>query len=125
LVIEDDHADKVAGVPAFTLSPRGRERWAVVRSVSKSLGPDLRLAILTGDPGTVARVEGRQALGSGWVSHLLQETVAGLWNDRAVERRLDKAAATYTRRRGALVAALARRGVGAEGRARRNGGVPV
>jgi DNA-binding transcriptional MocR family regulator len=116
LVIEDDHAGPVAGVACLTVSPRGRERWAVVRSVSKSLGPDLRLAILAGDPGTVARVEGRQALGSGWVSHVLQGVVASLWSDPAVERRLKEAAATYTRRRRSFLAALRRRGLAGQGR---------
>jgi DNA-binding transcriptional MocR family regulator len=71
--------------------------------VSKSLGPDLRLAVLAGDEGTVARVSGRQALGTGWVSYQLQETVADLWSDPAW---LEHAARVYTRRRDALRAAL-------------------
>ena len=125
LVIEDDHAGPVAGLPALTVVQPRQERWAVVRSVSKSLGPDLRLAVLAGDGLTVARVEGRRALGAGWVSCVLQEIVERLWSLPATARRLRAAAETYTRRRQGLIDALARRGVPARGRSGLNVWIPV
>jgi DNA-binding transcriptional MocR family regulator len=114
LVVEDDHAADVAGAPAFTVTG-GRSRWATIRSASKSLSPDLRLAALAGDAVTIARVEGRQALGTGWVSYLLQETVAALWRDPAVGQLLSRAAAAYRRRRETLIGELAARGISASG----------
>jgi DNA-binding transcriptional MocR family regulator len=125
LLVEDDHAGPVAGTPALTLAHARKPRWAVVRSVSKSLGPDLRLAILAGDATTVARVEGRQALGAGWVSHVLQAAVASLWTSAATDRRFRDAAQAYTRRRRALLDALARQGLAAQGRSGFNVWVPV
>jgi DNA-binding transcriptional MocR family regulator len=120
-VIEDDHAGPVAGAPACTVS-QDLAKWVNIRSVSKSLGPDLRLAVLAGDETTIARVAGRQALGTGWVSYQLQETVADLWSDpRAVER----AARVYAGRREALRSALAGHGIAARGRSGFTCWVPV
>jgi DNA-binding transcriptional MocR family regulator len=124
LVIEDDHAGPVAGAPAHTIAG-GRPRWATIRSASKSLGPDLRLATLAGDAVTVSRVEGRQALGTGWVSHMLQEIVAELWSDRSAGRLFARAAARYAERRHGLIDALAAQGVAAHGRSGLAAWVPV
>jgi DNA-binding transcriptional MocR family regulator len=115
LVLEDDHAGPVAGVPSASVTA-GRERWAVVRSVAKSLGPDLRLAVLAGDEVTVARVEGRQHLGTGWVSHLLQKLTAALWQDPEARGLLARATEVYAGRRQALVEAFAARGLRAHSR---------
>ncbi|HEX7421526.1 MAG TPA: aminotransferase class I/II-fold pyridoxal phosphate-dependent enzyme [Thermoanaerobaculia bacterium] len=115
LLIEDDHAGVVAGAPYRTLVTAAHQRWAVVRSVSKSLGPDLRVALIAADPLTISRIEGRQTLGIRWVSHILQRTVAKLLNDRRVSRLLHSAAETYATRREALIAALRDRGIEAHG----------
>ena len=124
LLIEDDHAAEVAGTPALTATA-ARSRWAVVRSVSKTLGPDLRLAVLAGDPVTIARVEGRQALGAGWVSYLLQDTVTNLWQDPRTSELLQRASAAYAERRDRLVAGLAAAGVAATGQSGMAVWVPV
>jgi DNA-binding transcriptional MocR family regulator len=125
LVIEDDHGGLVAGAPLASLWSPSRERWAFVRSVSKSLGPDLRLGVMAGDPQTISRVEARQQLGAGWVSHLLQELVVALWTDVEVGRLLQRAAEAYTERRSALIEALAEHGVTAQGRSGFNVWIPV
>jgi len=125
LVVEDDHAGEIAGTAPFSVSRGERERWVVIRSVSKSLGPDLRLAVVGGDATTIARVEGRRLVGTGWVSHLLQRLVVRLWSDPATPARLERAARTYAERRGALLDALAGHGIAAHGRSGFNVWVPV
>ena len=124
LVIEDDHLGPVAGVDLHTTT-RGRTRWAATRSVAKALGPDLRLAVLVGDARTVASVRGRQQCGPGWVSHVLQSLVLGLWQDPDVERLERRAAALYVERREGLLGRLAARGVSAHGASGLNVWIPV
>jgi DNA-binding transcriptional MocR family regulator len=93
--------------------------------VSKSLGPDLRLAILSGDATTVSRVEGRRLLSAGWVSHILQRLVVRMWSDPAEAGRAAGVAATYTRRREALRTALGARGIESHGSSGLNVWIPV
>lgn len=122
LVVDDD---QMAGAVESPLRPLAgaTDRWALIRSTGKTYGPDLRLAVFTGDPVTVDRVLGRYRLGPGWVSHLLQRAVVHLWETGAVDR--PRVAAAYDRRREALLAALAERGVPAFGRSGMNVWVPV
>ena len=124
VLIEDDHAGPVSGAPAITLSG-GREHWATVRSVSKSLGPDLRVSVMAGDALTVARVQGRQSLGPRWVSHILQDVVAMMWADADTPSCCKKPPTTYAHRRRALIEALAHHGIEARGRSGLNVWVPV
>lgn len=125
LIVEDDHASLVAGAPSWSLATRSWPRWAVIRALSKMLHPDLRVAVAAGDPATIARVGGRQALGPRWVSHILQATAAELLNDRAFEHVVTRAREVYAARREALIGALAQRGVPAHGRSGLNVWVPV
>ncbi|MFE0632968.1 aminotransferase class I/II-fold pyridoxal phosphate-dependent enzyme [Streptomyces sp. NPDC058864] len=122
LVIDDDHANGLTELPLHPLAD-STAHWMLVRSTAKAYGPDLRLAVLTGDPITVDRVRGRYRLGPGWVSHLLQHTVAHLWRTGAVD--VPAVSAAYAARRDALVRALADRGVAAHGRSGMNVWVPV
>lgn len=125
LLIEDDHAGAVAGAPYTSLIPAGWPRLAVLRSVSKVLHPDMRLAFLAGDETTVARVAGRQWLGPRWVSHILQATVAELLADPGYPTIANRARETYAARRTALIDALAERGIAAHGRSGLNVWIPV
>jgi DNA-binding transcriptional MocR family regulator len=124
LVIEDDHAGLVAQEQAHSVAS-GRKRWAVVRSASKALGADLRMAVMTGDRTTIARVEGRQLLATGWVSHVLQELVADLWTEPVVKERVERAASMYAARRRQLIEALAERGIAGYGASGLNVWIPV
>ncbi|MFE7514529.1 aminotransferase class I/II-fold pyridoxal phosphate-dependent enzyme [Streptomyces sp. NPDC057540] len=122
LLVEDDHGHGIVAQPLHPLAGV-TDHWVLVRSVAKAYGPDLRIAAFTGDAETVDRVLGRQRLGPGWVSRLLQQAVAHLWVTGAVDPA--HVARAYGRRRDGLVRALARRGVEAHGRGGMNVWVPV
>jgi DNA-binding transcriptional MocR family regulator len=124
LVIEDDHLGLLGGSELHT-TVAGLSRWAATRSVSKALGPDLRLAVLAGDPETLARVEGRQRCGPGWVSHILQRLVLSLWRDPAVQELISRASATYAERRSGFLGCLRDLGMEASGASGLNVWVPV
>ncbi|MEU6808896.1 aminotransferase class I/II-fold pyridoxal phosphate-dependent enzyme [Streptomyces sp. NPDC046831] len=125
LVVENDHASAVSDVPLRTLTAGALARWAHVRTVNKFLGADLRWAAAACDAVTLARHDGRLLLTSGWVSHLLQETVHGLLTDEGTRALVARARETYALRRAALVAELGARGFAAHAASGMNVWVPV
>ena len=124
LLIEDDHAAELAGVPLHCVGP-ATASWVFVRSASKPFGPDLRIALLAGDEATIARVVGRMRIGTGWVSTVLQRLLLRLWDDRDVTAAIAAAADGYARRRRAVLQALSALGLEAHGATGINVWVPV
>jgi DNA-binding transcriptional MocR family regulator len=124
VLIENDHSGLVAGAPHHPI--RRREGlWAVVRSVSKTLSPDLRLGFAAGDEETIARVHGRQLVGVGWVSLFAQEIVTRLSRDARTTELIAAARSAYAERREAAIDALTALGVAAHGRSGLNVWFPV
>ncbi len=115
LVIEDDHAGLISGVDLRSVGA-GLARWVMIQSLSKSFGPDLRLACVTGDDITMGRITARQCAGPGWVSHILQRLAASVLEDPDTADLLVRATAEYGLRRETLLGALAGEGIAATGR---------
>ena len=125
LLIEIDSAGPVSGATLRTLIDPARRHWAAIRSTSKFLGPDLRVAAMASDPITAGRVQRRQALGIRWVSHLSQALTLALWSDPSSGRRLARAAQVYRQRRESLIDALASHDISAHGASGFNVWIPV
>lgn len=116
LVIEDDHFSAVSSFTYHRATPPSTNRWALVRSVSKFLGPDLRLAFIAADPETAARLETRLSSGTTWVSHLIQQLVQTFLTDPVTSELLGRAKRAYAERSSFLVTALAEHGIRANAR---------
>lgn len=121
LVIEDDHFSLLAPTPYSSIIAPSHQRWALVRSVSKFLGPDMRLAITASDPVTAQRLALRLSPGTMWVSHVMQRLAAGMLRDPGTQQRIAAAGEHYARRNGDFVSLLAAREV----RAQSDGGLNV
>jgi len=106
LVIEDDHFWALSGAAYHRVTPAEMPRWALVRSVAKFLGPDLRLAIVAADEDTTDRLHARLGPATTWVSHLLQHAVAGMLADPRIEQLRQTARGAYAERAALLVNAL-------------------
>ena len=125
IVIEDDSAGAIASAPAISLGRWIPERTVHIRSFSKSHGPDLRLAAVSGPPPLMRDVQARRQLGQGWSSRLLQRILLSLLTDEGSRAEVRQARREYARRRAALVDALAEQGVTVGGTDGINIWVPV
>lgn len=111
LVIEDDHFSMLSRRPFRSLIGPDHRRWALVRSVSKFLGPDMCLAVTASDPETAERLAMRLTPGTTWVSHLLQRLTLALVTDPAVAARIAEAGARYAARNDAFAERLTELGL--------------
>lgn len=111
LIIEDDGIGDISSAPAASLGQDFPERTVHIVSYSKSLGPDLRLAVLSSSASIVEQIQAYRNFGARWTSRILQAAGAWLLNDPITTASLARARQIYARRRMALVDALHTRGV--------------
>ncbi|WP_223690684.1 aminotransferase class I/II-fold pyridoxal phosphate-dependent enzyme [Leifsonia poae] len=114
LVIEDDHYSMLSQRVYETLIGPDHRRFALVRSVSKFLGPDMCLAVAATDPETAERLALRLSPGTTWVSHLLQRLVLAQLIDETALAEIAAAGRHYAERNASFAARLADRGLPAE-----------
>ncbi|MFK3833835.1 aminotransferase class I/II-fold pyridoxal phosphate-dependent enzyme [Microbacterium sp. NPDC087868] len=113
LIIEDDHFSMLSQRPYETLIGPGHRRFALVRSVSKFLGPDMCLALAATDPETAERLSMRLSPGTTWVSHLLQRLTHAQLTDPSALATIGTAAAHYAERNAAFAQLLRTHGIDA------------
>ena len=116
LVVEDDSTSAIATSPNVSLGSVLPGRTVHIRSFSKSHGPDLRLAAMSGPGDLLGDVRRLRQLGQGWSSRLLQRLLFNLLTDERTRAEVEAARDEYAARRDAFVAAL-----GADGIALRQG----
>jgi len=106
LVVEDDSAYAISVSPDVTLATSLPASTVHIRSFSKSYGPDLRLAAVSGPEDVIAGVRHLRELGQGWSSRLLQHVLLSLLTDDTTSREVTAAREEYARRRGIFVETL-------------------
>jgi DNA-binding transcriptional MocR family regulator len=125
VVVEDDSAGAIAHDPAISIGRWLPDRTLHIRSFSKSHGPDLRLAAVSGPSALIAELTARRQLGQGWSSRLLQRILLHLLTDPRTVDVLDHARREYARRRSAAVQRLEEHGIRVAGTDGLNLWVPV
>lgn len=113
LIIEDDHFSMLAQEAPQSIIGPNHERFALVRSVSKFLGPDMGLAIVATDPHTQSRLAMRLSPGTTWVSHILQRLTLSQLTSPAAQSIVADAAARYATRNAAFADLLTARNIAA------------
>lgn len=108
LAVEDDQfADIATTRPGSLLNDdRVAERVVYVRSFSKSIGPDLRIAAAAARPRLWSVLAEAKTLADGWTSRLLQRALAAVLADDEFGESMDSARESYRERRRRAAEAL-------------------
>lgn len=101
IAIEDDHfAGATATRPGSLISDRRIEdRVIYIRSFSKSMGPDLRIAVAVARTRLRTLIAEAESFADGWCSHLTQRALANALADVELDSVLAAARSAYTERR--------------------------
>lgn len=111
LVIVDDHFSFLSTCGYYHVIPPTTRHWALIRSTSKFLGPDLRLAFVASDSETAMRLRQRLNAGTNWVSHILQDLVLATLQSEELQASIRQAKEIYHSRRKHFLKALAGCGI--------------
>jgi DNA-binding transcriptional MocR family regulator len=110
-VVEDDSAGDLASGPLLSLGTHLPRQTVHVRSFSKSHGPDLRLAAVSGPATVLDPIQERRLLGQGWTSRLLQHLLLTLLTEPSSIAAVSAARDEYARRRRLITSGLATAGI--------------
>lgn len=111
LVIEDDYFSLLSQQPFHPIVGPEHRRWALVRSLSKFIGPDIAVALVASDQDTADRLAMRLSPGTTWVSHLLQRVAHALLTDDEATATIARAGEHYAERNAAFARLLTDRGL--------------
>lgn len=125
LLVEDDSADGISARPLVTLSSHLPDRSVYIRSYSKSLSPDLRLAAVSAPIDVLAGIAQVRQFGQGWSSWILQQVLVELLTDERASHQVELAREEYVRRQHAFGDILSSHGVSLLGHDGLNAWVPV
>lgn len=109
LVIEDDQFAEAANTPVGSLlgNPRLENQVIYIRSFSKVIAPDLRLALAIARPHLRALLTEAKFYSDGWSSSFSQRTLAHALTDPDIDVVIRKAREAYNRRRTDFIHTLA------------------
>ncbi len=124
-ILEDHHAGGLVAGPVPSIGIHLPHRVVHIHSFSKTHGPDLRIAAVSGAAEPIAAVVDRRRLGPSWTSRLIQHVLLALLQDPATDRLVERAACDYDRRRLAIADGLADHGIDVVSSAGLNMWVPV
>ena len=110
LVLFDDYWGPLAASNLPPLVPLTNP-YLYILSVSKFLGPDLRLALVNGSRDLVQDLQRQQALSTRWVSLWLQSLAAHLWDVSVSQGHLAQAKAYYQQQQSLFQLALNAQGI--------------
>ena len=111
IIVEDDSTGGISSTPAVSVGSHLPGQTLHIRSFSKSHGPDLRLAAISGPDALIDRITERRRLGQGWTSRLLQSVLLDLLTRADSRAQVHNARRVYAQRRADLVGALDGHGV--------------